>query len=289
MSKQILLPDQHIITDNLILNQRFKGGPVKTKIKIVDHYTKKVLQEVENKTLLPGSQMTACKQFGCDPVVEFPTYNTEMELQNSHPQYEVEPMNEPITCLWCVGRSGYVKSPNEVLVVSPTDRVEPINDMIPFRYVTQDTDLDVDQRQIYFGRHVNEIDGRISYYFKTFDTTPQLHVRYLDGTEITSNVWKVNSSQIAEVYVEMRLAVNRLDFRSYFDRVLGWENATISTVSLLTGWYDRTICENPDAEEIDRIYYRWYQDVLPFSKFNFKEEELVDLDRAIDFIYQVYY
>lgn len=288
-SKTILLQDSHIIKDNLVIGHRMNGGPTKTRIQIIDRRTGKVLQEIENKTLIPGSQMTACKQFGLDPIVPFPTYNSVLELENSHPDYEVDPMNEPITCLWCAGRSGFVKSPNEVLVVSNTDRVEPINDLIPFRYVTPDTDLDVDQRQVYFGRHVNPVNERISYYFKAFDTRPQLHVRYLDGTEITANMYNIDSSQIGEVYVEMRLAVNRLDFRSYFDQVLGWENATISTVSLLTGWYDRTICENPDAEEIDQIYYRWYQDILPFSKFNFKEEELTDLDRAIDFNYQVFY
>lgn len=289
MSDIITLRDEHIIGDKLTIGHRMNGGVKKTRIQIIDHHTGVILYEGENKTLVPGSQMTACKQFGIDPVVPFPTYNSVLDLENSHGDYEIDPMNEPITCLWCAGRSGFVKSPNEVLVVSNTDRIEPVDDIIPFRYVTPENDLDADQRNVYFGRHVDPLTDRISYFFKKFDTRPQLHVRYLDGTEITSNMYEIDSSQIAEVYVEMRLAVNRLDFRSYFDQVLGWENATISTISLCTAWYDRTICENPDADDIDKVYYRWYQDILPFSKFNFKEEELDNLDRAIDFNYQVFY
>ena len=77
--------------------------------------------------------------------------------------------------------------------------------------------------------------------------------------------------------------------RDYFDKVLGWANADISTISLLTAWYDATIPEDPEQEEEYQTRYKWYQDVLPFSKFNFKAEDLSELNRAIDFIYQIYY
>lgn len=287
MSQVLNLTDKHDIYD--VLNHRMSAGPSKTVVKVIDHNTGEVLYEGSNRILVPGSQMAACKQFGLDPVVELPTYNSVLKLENSYEDYSKEPLNEPITCLWCVGRSGYLNGPGEVLVPANTDRMEPKNDLLPFRYVDRDHDLDIDQRNVYFGRQINEVTGMISYYFKAFDTLPQLHVRYLDGTEVTPLMYSIDSSQQVEVYVEMRLAVNRLDFRSYFDKVLGWDRATISSISLLTGWWDRHICENPDAEEADRIYYRWYQDVLPFTKYNFKEEELTDLDRAIDFNYQVFY
>lgn len=288
----ITLKDSHKISDGLNGNNQIseiiKGGPKRTKIVITDHNTGKVLQEVENKILVPGSQSTACKQFGLEMVVPFPTYNSELGLENSVEAYSEQPYNEPITCLWCAGRSGFLTSPNEVQVVSTTDRIEPKNDILPFRYVSPQNDLERDQRATYFGRKIED-DGNISYYFKAFDTDPQLHVRYLDGTEVTDKMYSIDSSQQVEVYVEMRLSVNRLDFRDYFDKVLGWENADISTISLLTAWYDSTIIENPDDPEDAQIRYKWYQDVIPFSKFNFKAEDLTDLTRAIDFNYQVFY
>lgn len=291
MSNKVLLKDYHNISDgvgNRTISERMKSGPVKTKIVITDHKTGKVLEEVENKILVPGSQMTACNQFGIDPVVYFPTYNQELGLENSFEPYTVQPFNDPITCLFCIGRGGAGSSPGETLVVSNTDRIEPKNDILPFRYVDPDNDLDDDQRKIYFGRKLED-NGKIGYYFKAFDTLPQLHVRYLDGTEVTPSMYNIDSSQQVEVYVEMRLSVTRNDFREYFDKVIGWENADISTLSLLTAWYNDTICENPEAEDEYKVYYKWYQDVLPFSKFNFKRKDLLDLTEAVDFNYQVYY
>lgn|SRR5574344_380729 len=295
MSK--LIRESNIPKDNLIIKERLNGGPTGTHIIMKDHDTGEILQEGHNKILVPGSQVSACNQFGLSQVVEFPTYNTLLGLDHSKTAWST-PSNVPITCLWGVGRDGYATSANEILVVSNTDRIEPPTtsgstttyDLIPFRYQAEDNDLSEDLRtDTYFGRVDNTTTGYISYYFKAFDTTPQLHVRYLDGTEVTSNMYTMDSSQSVEVYVEMRLSITRLDFRDFFNKVLGWDNATISTLSLFTAWYDNTICENPTAETADQIYYKWYQDIIPFSKWNFSEEKLVDLTRAIDFIYQVYY
>jgi hypothetical protein len=274
----------------------------KTKILMIDHETGEVLKELENKILVPGSQIAACKQFGLEPAVNFPTYNTLLELQNSLPPFpQIQPYNTPVICLWAAGRSG-ASSATEIFKVSTTDRISPdkttttdnvevYKDIVPFRYVTEDNDLDADQRQVYFGRKVIPVsDGnRIAYFFKAFDTDPQLHVRYLDGTEVTANMYSIDSSQQVEVYVEMRLSITRKDFRDYFDEVLGWSSADVSTISLLCAWYDDTIVENPEASEEDQIRYRWYQDILPVTKFNFGQEELSNLNRTLDFVYQVYY
>lgn len=277
-----------------------KSGVTKTRIIMKDHDTGKVLGEFENKILVPGSQATACKQFGLDPIVNLPTYNTELNLENPHgyADYpEIQPLNTPITCLWCAGRDGAGSSPNEIFTVSNTDRISPkkttaaYEDIVPFRYVDADDDLEEDLRKVYFGRKlINDADGnpKIIYFFKAFDTTPQLHVRYLDGTEVGANMYNVDSSQQVEVYVEMRLSITRKDFRDYFDEVLGWDMADISTISLLTAWYDNYTI-NPEADEDDQVSYKYYYDILPFSKFNFGQEQLFDLNRAIDFIYQVYY
>lgn len=298
LSNNSLIKDKANIVDACSL-----GGPKRTKIIARDHESGKIIGVYENKVLVPGSQATACRQFGLDPVVNLPTYNTELGLENSRPPFpETQPLNTPITCLWCAGRSGAGSSVNEVNVVSNTDRISPrvqsgrkYVDIVPFRYTSEDNDLDENERQIYYGRKVFKANSpagapkRFGYFFKAFDTFPMLHVRYLDGTEVTPNMWNVQSSQQVEIYVEMKLSVTRLDFREYFDQVLGWDNANISTISLLTAWYDDTFYENPSAAQDDQWSYKWYQDVLPFSKFNFDQNQLNDLNKGIDFTYQVYY
>jgi hypothetical protein len=282
--------ERHEVKDQLnIIGQ---GIPKRTRIIAKDHDTGEVIGIYENKILVPGSQMTAAKLFGIEQKVIFPTYNTELGLENSlEPYPETQPLNPPIVCLWAAGRSGAGSADNEVNVVSTTDRISPAlekettnlyTDIVPFRYVKPTDDLDDDERDYYYGRKIFEegtSSERIGYFFKAFDTEPQLHVRYLDGTEVTNTMYNVVSSQQVEVYVEMRLSVTKEDFRDYFDDVLGWDDANISTISLLLAWYDDTRGDT----------YRWYQDIIPYSKFNFAQEKLIDLNRAIDFNYQVYF
>ena len=295
------LVDKLDLHDKLTIINR-NGGVTKTKIIMKDHDTGEVLGEFENKILVPGGQISACKQFGLSPVVNFPTYNTALELENSLPPYPAtQPFNEPITCLWCAGTSG-AGNTGEVFTVANTNRISPkfttdtnsvetYVDIVPFQYCSPDNDLTEDQRQVYYGRKV--VGGgtereRIVYFFKAFDTDPQLHIRYLDGTEVTENMYNIDSSQNVEVYVEMRLAITRTDFREYFDQVVGWDNAYVNCISLLTAWYDDTIPEDPEAPN-NSLYYKWYQDIIPFSKFNFDNEKFINLTRALDFNYQVYY
>ena len=294
----INMKDKVSIYDTLVSS----GGPKRTKIIMRDHNTGDIIGVYHNKVLVPGSQDTACKQFGIEPAVALPSYNKELGLEHSHPDYpDTQPYNVPITCLWCAGRSGAGSSPNEINVVSTTDRISPALvegttnqyvDIVPFKYVSKSADLSYDDRQIYFGRKVfNEgtSSEKIAYFFKAFDTTPQIHVRYLDGTEVTNKMWEIDTSQQVEVYIELKLSVTRQDFRDYFDDVLGWGSADISTISLLTAWYDDTIVENPDADPQDQIRYRYYQNILPFTRFNFSQQQLREESKALDFTYQVYY
>lgn len=279
------------------IRHRMSGGPVKTKIIITDHNTGKVLGEISNKILVPGSMITASRQFGLDyPMIPFPTYNSELDLDNSYPDWDWDnhpPTNDIITCLWCAGRSGAGSSPNEVAVVKNTDKIRKNNDILPFRYIEigeQVSDISTDEREVYFGRRTfTDARGKNvrAYYFKKFDTDPQLNIKYIDGTEVTEDMWSQEQRQSVEIYIEMRLAISRIDFREYFTSKDDWSDADISTISLVTAWYDRL----PDDPEhpVGAPTYKYYQDILPFSKFNFRAEKLDDKTRAIDFNYQIFY
>ena len=178
MNKIITIKDAHNIIDtmgNRFVEERLKAGPYKTKIVMKNHDTGEIYETGHNKILVPASQQTACRMFGLDTSVAFPTYNTELSLENSKTPYS-DPANTPIVCLWCAGRSGGTTS--EVNVAANTDRIEPKNDMVPFRYVTADNDLSQTLRSSYFGRVKDATTEYISYYMKAFDTQPTLHIRY---------------------------------------------------------------------------------------------------------------
>lgn len=293
MVEELKLSEKYEVKDTCSLlnhiNERLGAGPKKTRIIFRNHDTGEEIGSYENKILVPGSQFNAMRVFGIDAVVPFKTYNEEMKLDNSSVE-GAEHKNEPIVCLFCVSDSGCGTLPTEVIVSNFTDRIKPApaspsstsefkSDMImPFRYVSKAEDLDENLRKYYFGRKEFPALDRIGYYFKTFDTQPMLHVQYADGTPVTESLYNSTSNQSVECYVEMRLRITRLDFRDYFEQVLGWDKARISSLSLCFAWYDDEINE-----------YKYYQDITPYSLLNFSYLALADLDLAVDVEYQIFY
>lgn len=285
-----VIDSANISNDNIKnINERINSGAKKTRIVFKNHDTGEILGEFENKVVITGSQINACALFGLKPLVKFPSYNEDMGLDMSDDP-ETEPKNPPIVCLFGVSDSGCGATPKDVLVSSYTDRIKPppknpssasefTSDMLmPFRFVDIGADLDENLRKYYFGRKTFTNLNKIGYYFKSFDTDPQLHLRYADGTQITRDIYNIESDQTAECYVEMRLRITRLDFRDYFEDILGWDKARISALSLCLAWYDDEIAD-----------YRYYQDITPYTLLNFSYQQLVDSTIGIDILYQIYY
>jgi len=270
-----------------IIDEKFKGGVKKTKITVINNSTGEK-KTFENKVLIPGSQINACKMFGIPAQVVFPSYNTEMDLDNSVGPGE-KPLNDQLVCLFCIADSGCGSLPKDVYVSKTTDRIKPppknptsvdeftSDMMMPFRYVDFDKDLDDNLRQYYFGRKTYSNLGKIAYYFKAFDTDPQLHIIYADGTEVTDDMYDVQSDQEVECYVELRLRINRLDFRDYFENVLGWDKSRISTLSLCTAWYN------------EQSGFKYFQNILPYTLLNFSYQMLTSAEVSLDFIYDLYF
>lgn len=280
MEKVMNLSDCLQIKDSIdkkIITERLSGGPKKTRIILKDHDSGETLGEFENKVVISGSIFNACNSFGLTSPVILPNYNDDLKLDNTLDYTTVEPKNNSIVCLFCVGDSGCGSTPKDVFTTNYIDRINPEDDIIPFRYVDTANDLNDDLRKYYFGRKTLD-NGKAAYYFKNFDTVPQLHLRYTDGTQINEDLYKVDTTQPAECYVETRLRITRKDFREYFEEVLGWDKARISTISLCYAWYDDTIDD-----------YKWYQQIYPYTKLHFSYEWLVDLTKAIDIQYQIFY
>ena len=293
------LQDQSIVRDFCNLNPDTKdyirektfGGPKKTKVIFKNHDTGEILGEYENKVVISGSQFQAMSVFGItDKTVPFTSYNADMKLDNYRPDTDV-PMHTPTVCLFGVSDSGCGTNPQDVKVSKNTDRIKPgpssvssqsdaLNKfksdvLMPFRFVNTGSDLDANLRKYYFGRKTFSNIGKVAYYFKTFDTNPQLHIRYADGTQVTG--WDPNATQACECYVEMRLRITRLDFRDYF-QYIGWNKARISSLSLCSAWYDDTTYS-----------YKFYNDILPYTLLNFSYRPLADSTIAIDIIYSIFY
>lgn len=271
--------DKELSRDNakLLIGKDLSGGIKKTRIRIfeVDESTgeETLLTETSNKVVITGSAITGASMFNIGLPFVIPNYNTELELENS---VDTEPENAQLITLFCVGDSGCGATDSDIFVPKYVDRIAPVDDIIPFRYVDASEDISESERSIYFGRKPMD-DGNIAYYFKTFDGTPQLFMRYADGTEMDANMYNVQTTQEAECFVKCELMVNRLDCRDYFKKVIGEDHARISTISLCSAWYT------------EKDGFKWYQNILPFTKLNFAFERLVDSTKALKFEYSLFF
>lgn len=299
----IILSDQLKTSDILIpLTERLNGGPVRTEI---DIYEDDVLKEtVSNRVVVSGAMLNALKLFNVDSPIHTPTYNKEMNLDEGPLPGNIT-TKDNFVCLFCCDDSGCGTDPDDIYVANFIDRIKPNIDedlsniksdkIFPFRFVESTSDLDPTLRQYYFGRKQypaseffpgtdipvpEQYRNKVAYYFKRFSTEPQLHVQYADGTQVIGeNIYKVATNQACEVYIETQLVINKDDFKDYFEQVLTWPKARVSSVSLVHAFM------NVDEE----TGYEWYHNITPYTKLNFSYRLLQSLTSGLRFVYRIYY
>ena len=272
MTKTKFLNDKPDINDKAsIFRGKQKGD---TDVIFKDSSTGEVIFVAHNRVVIAGSQFTAMKHFNMPELVALPTYNEDLELDQSK-SHGTTPDNIPKICLFCCGTDGCGTENSQVYPVKYTGRIDPVNGLVPFQYRLAHNDLNVTERKKYFGRKT--LSDRIAYYFKAFESDPQMVARFVDGTLIDKNVYASLNNSDAEFYVELNLSITKEDFRDFFRATTGINSARINSVSLLTGWYS----------EVDG--FKWYQDVIPMTRLNIPNEALIDLTKGIDIIYHVYY
>ena len=269
MSEKILnLKDTIDINDKILMDN---NGPKGTRILFIDDETGKPYREEHNKQLIAGAQLTAMKQFGLKRAVKFPNYNQELGIDST----DLGIYNDDIACLFCCGNGGCGNESDQVYPVTFAGRIYPSN-IVPFRYQKADDDLTPAQRDIYFGR--KEENNRIAYYFKTFDSEPQIHLLFVDGTQIGSDIYELATSMRATCYVELKLKITRSDMRDYYIATDKLGNARINQISLLTAHIE----EGEDG-------LKYYKNVQPLTQLNFTNEWLTDLNKSITILYQIFY
>jgi len=253
----------------------FKGKKTgDTEILFCKLGTKDPIAVTHNRVVIAGSQTTAMKHFDLPELIAFPTYNDDLTLDNSKPHGTV-PINVPKICLFACGTGGCGSINSQVYPEKYVGRINPLTELVPFRYQLPNDDLTAEQRLKYFGRKATS--ERIAYYFKGFETNPEMHARYVDGTLIDNHAYESTNTSDAEFYVEMSLRITKDDFRDYFRATTGINDARVNSVSLLTAWYDES------------GGYKWYQDIIPMTQLNIPNEALIDLTKGIDIIYHIYY
>lgn len=235
-----------------------------------------IFKKLPNMITTAGSAFAAAKIWNVSPQIWTPTYNNYLGLDNT--------INEPYTgkgvraeekvFLFAVGMDGCGSEQSQVYKVDPSKWIDRDN-LVPFRYQNINNDLGDELREKYFGKKT--LDDKIAYYFKAFDTEPVFIQQYTDGTPIDINIYDTDRKDEIESYVELKMSITEEDCRDFAIATAGIASLKINSISLLTAW----------KKIIDGYIY--YQDIRPYTKYNFSNESLVEVSKAIDFTYQIYY
>nr|DAE82478.1 MAG TPA: hypothetical protein [Caudoviricetes sp.] len=263
------------IVDDCALNERsYTEGlsKLQTKIILTNRDTGEVIFKGKNKLILPGAEFLAMALFDLPDVPLTPSYNTKLNLDNTI--YTTTPQDTNKVFLFCVGTDGCGTENSQVYEEDYRKWIQP-EALVPFQYKPKNKDISGSLRAVYYGRKT--LGDHFAYYFKAFDSKPQLVRQFTNGTSIDSTVYDVTDQTPVETYVSMSMSITKDDCRDYFIKTVGINSARVNTISLCTAW----------KRVVDGFNY--YQDIRPITKLNFPNEPLIDLRKSIDITYQVYF
>lgn len=287
-SASIALPNKTISVSD--------ANPVATQIIIKNSDTGDVIWEGHNKTVIDGSQYMATRIWGVKEIVPFADYNTELGIANISSD---NPPNDPVIQLFAVGIDGCGQEAAQRYPVKYTSHI-PSTSLVPFRY-EKGEDLDYEQRETYFGRKVFGVPGsdtcRYAYYYKALQSK-QLHMKFVDGTEVTKDVYNFGGSTKATTYIEAELKITKSDCRDIFSSesfrptlgdgstvgaALTLADARINSLTLIRAWYRNQA--DPDTGNV----YKNFMDVHPVTTLHFPNIALVDGSIGLSIIYRMFF
>lgn len=249
---------------------------LRTKIIGLDTLTGEQLFEEENQIVLGGGLFILEKVFNVVSPLTVEYLNDIMGIAAEKPIEEKYP-KETCVCLFGVGTGGCGDAYTSVMDVKYHERE--IFDMVPFR-VTDEEMKGADIDKYWFKRR--ESDGKISYFLKRFEQTPEIKVLWKDGedgedgSEVDSGVHNTQRTEPIETFIEMILKINKKDVREYFEINGDIESARVNSIGLFTG--NLQTLDNGDKD---------YKQVKLFSKLNIPNEMLV-LSKDITIVYRIY-
>lgn len=263
--------------NNMIKIEDGNRNGIKTKVIVRDLNTGEILFRGHNKTMLAGSEFMAMRMFRIKGgAFTTPTYNTQIGLDSTvSNQTNCMSMNY-YTQVFCIGKDGCNRESAIWYPVSNKKWIKPLN-LVPFQYVPFNDDLNPTERNIYFGRKTISKDQHYAYYFKKFDSDPVLKKQFEDGTPWTASIYDDSSELTAQVVVTNSLTITKDDGRDYYINTSGINDARFNCVELCGAWTNVI------------SGYTFYQDIRPFTRINFPNKYLNDLNAEFSIEYSLYF
>lgn len=158
--------------------------------------------------------------------------------------------------------------------------------MIPFRYT--ESELDPNEKQKYFGKKLDTSTGKIGYYLKRLESTPEIKHIWKSSDKSSAEIeatndtiWDYSRDDAVKSLVEMHLVITEKDLKEWFNYKLDQpEAARFNCLALFDGRYS-------EVGKGEFSPYGDYTNVRLFSKLNIPTEH-VSLEKDLEFIYRVY-
>lgn len=236
-----------------------------------------VLFEDDNHVLVGGSNYIIDKIFDISGGLQIDTLNSILGIGLSGDAITDKNARDNIVCLFNVGVEGCGVAYTDVKDVKQQDRI--VDGIVPFRVV--DAPLEGSDADKYWFRKTLE-DGKIAYYLKTFESTPQRKNLWKDagddedGSTVAANPHTSSKNVPIETFAECILKITSKDLREYFLLYEGLEHARFNSLGLCTGI--KSTLSDGTME---------YKCVTQFSKLNFGNE-LLHMDKDLTIIYRLY-
>ena len=277
------LKDNQSLRDELLINgkkvtEKLRTGKgFRTSISAYDDYGNTLFEGGSNQTVLGGALFTILKIAGVKLNWDVATFNEITGINNSDLALTEEDYHNTYISLFGCGIGGAGEVPGTIKTVKFQQRE--MDNMIPFR-ITDEPLNEIDEKRYWLREPLSE--GYTAYYLKSIENKA-VKVLWRDGanneegSSVPPNVHQSTRKAPIECFIDLRLRVDKNDFREYFNITGNIENAYINQLGLWTGIKKmNTVTGKED-----------YVNTTMFSLYNFKNEEL-HLDKGINFSYKIY-
>lgn len=183
---------------------------------------------------------------------------------------------------------GYRETDIEMKVKTADGTLDGI--MMPFRFT--ESELDPNERQMYFGKKLDKETGKTGYYLKRFSSIPEIKSIWRskdaqngkktpDIVATNDTIWDPTRDDALKTLVEMHVTIGEEDVKEFFNYKMDQPEATrFNTLALYSGRYSE-LGKPEDAQ------YGDFCNVKLFSKLNIPTEPL-SLEKDLEFIYRIY-
>lgn len=187
-----------------------------------------------------------------------------------------------------VHKVGYRETDIEMSVKTSDGIVDGI--MLPFRYT--ESELDPNERQMYFGKKLDADTGKTAYYLKRFESFPEIKHVWRSSDEqpgkkvnevvaTNTTIFDKSRDDALKSLVEIHFTISEYDLKEWFQYKMDQpEHARFNTIALFDGRYS-------EFGKSEQEQFGDYCNVRLFSKLNIPTEN-VSLSKDLEFIYRIY-